>query len=186
VKVYVKTWDGRDDVTSAYNPVTVIEVETVAETEEPAKLMVWNHEEWRTVATEEITEGKVVFNDVGCRIDQALCIRVEGGDDRIADLRKDGSYRFLNLGADSTGEVFTVDYDKSTPFGEMDPGEDYGLLIYTVDGWVDADSERLSTGGFTFEGTSDRLYRITGPGIASRPFTVEYDEDMDEVVTLRR
>ena len=186
VKVYVKTWDGRDDVTAEYTPVTVVELETAAVTEDKAALMVWNHDEWRTLAEEPVADGKVVFNDVGCRLDQSLCIRVPGEDDRICDLRTDGSYRWLDLGAEpGDAETFTVDYDKSTPFGEMDPGEDYNLLVYTIDGWVDSDSERLSTGGFTFEGTADRLYRIVGPGIASRPFTVEPDET-GEVVTLRR
>jgi len=38
----------------------------------------------------------------------------------------------------------------------------------------------------SFKAHPDRLYRITGEGIANRPFTVELDAETDEAVTLRR
>lgn len=185
VKVYVKTWDGNEDVTAEYTPVTEIMVPDRSSGE--VALMVWNSDDWRRLCTANATDGAAVFGDVGCRLNQALCFRQEGRPDMLCDLRSDGSFRWLNLspGADDPATGFTVNYDKTTPVGEMSPDEDYELLYYSEQGWMAAPAERLSTGGFSFIGNADRLYRITGPGIANRPFTVELD-DSGEVVTLKR
>lgn len=185
VKVYVKTWDGNEDVTAEYTPVTEIMVPDRSSGE--VALMVWNSDDWRRLCTANAADGAAVFSDVGCRLNQALCFRQEGTADMVCDLRSDGSYRWLNLspGADDPAAGFTVNYDKTTPVGEMSPDEDYELLYYSEEGWMAAPAERLSTGGFTFIGNADRLYRITGPGIANRPFTVELD-DSGEVLTLKR
>ncbi len=197
VKVYVKTWDGNEDVTAEYSPVTEITVPcTVADGSE-VQLMVWNSDDWRRLCTDKASGGQAVFPDVGCRLNQVLCFRSEGQPDQVCDLRSDGSYSWLNLvpeleaGVEASGSnlrehVLRVDYDKTTPLGEMDPSEDYELLYFTLDGWLAAPAERLSTGGFTFTGHSDRLYRISGPGIANRPFTVFWDSTTETVVTLRR
>lgn len=196
VKVYVKTWDGNEDVTAQYTPVTTISIATAAADGSEMQLMVWNSDDWRKLCTETVSGGQAVFGDVGCRLNQTLCFRTEGQPDQLCDLRSDGSYRWLNLQPDLQENTviaglphqryeLTVEYDKSTPLGEMDPGEDYELLVYTTQGWITAPAERLSTGGFTFTGHSDRLYRIAGPGVANRPFTVEPGE-AGEVVTLKR
>jgi hypothetical protein len=187
VKVFVKTWDGNEDVTAAYTPVIEIRVPTAAADESEVQLMVWNSDDWRKLTTEKPAGAEVVFSDVGCRLNQALCFRSEGQPDQLCDLRSDGSYSWLRLdpAADDPAAGFPVNYDKSTPLGEMDPGEDYELLVYTAQGWITAPSARLSTGGFTFEGYADRLYRISGAGVANRPFTVELDET-GEVATQKR
>jgi len=188
VKVYVKTWDGREDVTSEYTPVTTIELTTESTSQEPAKMLVWNHDEWRSVAEAPVENGKVTFENVGCALNFALCIRVPGEDERIADVRTDGSYRWLYLGADEPddGRAFAVIYDKSCPLGEFQPDEEYVLEHYTLEGWKECAAERTPTGGVSFAGHPDRLYRITGEGVASRPFTVELDPEAGEAVTLRR
>ncbi|MCB1217883.1 hypothetical protein KDL44_10845 [bacterium] len=185
VKVYVKTWDGNEDVTAEYTPVSSISVP--ADADGTLELRVWNSGDWRALCSERAEGGRAVFSDVGCRLNQVLSFAGEGQRELLCDLRSDGGYRWLRMDPLTSGseDGFRVDYDKSTPLGEMDPGADYSLLVYTSTGWQEAPSERLSTGGFSFTGMPDRLYRITGPGIANRPFTVEL-ADNGEVLTLKR
>ncbi len=187
VKVYVKTWDGKEDVTKDYSPVTQIKLDTSSTSQDKAQLMVWNSDDWRAVAMEPIKDGKVVFNDVGCRLNFALLVRVPGDADRIADVRTDGSVRWLNMGAPGSenGEAFTAALDAKCALGEFVPDKTYTLQLYTNDGWKDVTCERTATGGMSFAAHPDRLYRITGEGISARPFTAEKDAS-GAVVTIVR
>jgi len=202
VKLYVKTWDGLEDVTAEYVPVTEIDVEIVikessdenarqetdSETEEKAELLVWNHDEWRRVARTPIEEGRALFENVGCGLNFALMVRAPRGADRIADVRTDGSVRWLNLdpvleyGADS----FDVIFDKMSPLGEFLPDAEYTLDVFTLNGWIEHPFEREWTGAISFTGATDRLYRVLGEGISDRPFTVETDAATGEVAVLKR
>jgi len=188
VKVYIKTWDGREDVTSEYTAVTTIELDTDSTAEEPAEMLVWNHDEWREVAKAPVEDGKVTFENVGCALSFALCIRVPDETERIADVRTDGSYRWLNIELEEPDDdrAFEVEYGKSCPLGEFQPDAEYALERYTLEGWKDSAAERTSTGGVSFTGHPDRLYRFVGDGFSNRPFTVELDPATGEVVTLKR
>lgn len=188
VKVYVKTWDGNEDVTSEYTPVTTITVATDSDSAERAELLVWNHDEWRVVARTDIENGIVTFNDVGCRLNFALLVRIPGDDDRLADVRPDGSVRWLCLGIEAPrdNKSLAVAYEKSSPLGEFQPEKEYRLEYYTKGGWKQAAMDRTSEGGVTFTARADRLYRLTGEGVSNRPFTVELDAKSGEVITLRR
>jgi len=189
VKVYVKTWDANEDVTSEYTPVTEIAVETASESEERAELMVWNHDEWRAVARTDIKDGQVTFDNVGCRLNFALLVRIPGDDDRLADVRTDGSVRWLCLetrDAPDEGNAFAVAYEQSSPLGEFQPDKEYTLEYCTMEGWKECSAVRTSAGGLAFTARSDRLYRVAGEGVSNRPFTVELDSNSGEVVTLLR
>jgi hypothetical protein len=107
--------------------------------------------------------------------------------DRIADVRTDGSVRWMNLAAigKESSEAFTAILEAKCTLGEFAADKAYTLQVYTNDGWKDAANERTATGGMSFAAHPDRLYRITGEGISSRPFTVELSAN-GELVTLVR
>lgn len=187
VKVYVKTWDGKEDVTKEYSPVTTVRNIAESSSEIPAQLMVWNSDEWRTVAQADVAKDEVVFENVGCRLNFALLVRVALLPDRIADVRTDGSVRWMNveeIGKES-GEAFTAALDAKCALGEFAADKTYALQLYTNDGWKDVASEHTDTGGMSFAAHPDRLYRITGEGISARPFTVEMDGEGKVVVLVR-
>ncbi len=187
VKVYVKTWDGKEDVTKEYSPVTTVRNSAKSSSEGPAQLMVWNSDEWRAVAQADVERDEVVFENVGCRLNFALLLRVAGEPDRIADVRTDGSVRWMNveeIGKESS-EAFMATLDAKCALGEFTANKTYALQLYTTDGWKDAASERTTTIGMSFAAHPDRLYRITGEGISARPFTVEMDSEGKLVVLVR-
>lgn len=187
VKVYVKTWDGKEDVTKEYSPVTKIELATASTTQDKAQLMVWNSDEWRAVAMEPVKDGRIVFENVGCRLNFALLVRVPGDDDRIVDVRTDGSVRWLNVEevGKGSGEAFTAALDAKCALGEFAADTTYALQVYTKYRWMHVASERTDTGGMSFAAHPDRLYRITGEGISARPWTVEKDAEGKVVVLVR-
>jgi hypothetical protein len=47
------------------------------------------------------------------------------------------------------------------------------------------ESERLATGAVGFRAATDRLYRIEGPGISNRPFTVVQPADGSPATILK-
>jgi len=187
VKVYVKTWDGRLDVTADYTPVTTVEFATGAPDGTKAELLVWNHDDWRVIARQPAQDGRVRFEKVGCRLNFALCIRVPDEAERLADVRTDGSVRWLNLDpAPPVVGGFTAVLEGKNPLGELQPGADYTLERYTLDGWQQRPVERTAAGALSFTAQPDFLYRILGDGVAARPFTVELNPATGESVILRR
>ncbi|GAB4161255.1 MAG: hypothetical protein Kow00107_09080 [Planctomycetota bacterium] len=184
VKVYVKTWDGLEDVTSEYTPVTTVEIPTEATTSEKAQLMVWNSGDWHVVARSSIADGKAVFANVGCRLDFVLCVRIPGGPERLVDVRKDGSVRTMKLVADEA-DCLDVELDKMLPLGEFQPDEEYSIELYGTEGWKEIPSERVWTGALKFKGSPMCLYRLKGKGMSDRPFTLERSED-GTLVLLKR
>ena len=188
VKVYVKTWDGLDDVTADYTPVTTIEVSTASETQDQAELMVYNDGEWRRIAQAAVANGAARFENVGCRKRFVLLVRIPGDADLLADLLPDGLVRWLSI-ADADpddGQAFEVAFDKSCPLGEFKGEADYTLEVYAAGGWKPVPCERVATGAARFMGRADRLYRLTAEGITDRPFTVERNADTGGIVAVRR
>lgn len=187
VKVYVKTWDGKLDVTADYTPVTAVEFATAAPDGTEAEVLVWNLDDWRVITREKAQGGRVRFDNVGCRLNFALCIRIPDEQERLTDVRTDGSVRWLNLDPSaSTDGRFTAVLDVKNPLGEFQPDANYTLERYALDGWQPCPSERTPTGALSFAAHSDFLYRILGEGIAARPFTVELSPETGETVLLRR
>jgi hypothetical protein len=139
------------------------------------------------VAQAGVKSDEVVFENVGCRLNFALLVRVALLPDRIADVRTDGSVRWMNLAAigKESGEAFTAALEAKCALGEFAADKAYALQVYTNDGWKDAASERTATGGMSFDAHPDRLYRITGEGISARPWTVEMDAEGKVVVLVR-
>lgn len=187
VKVYVKTWDGKLDVTAGYTPVTTVEFATAVPDGTEAELLVWNHDDWRVVAQERAKCGAVRFENVGCRLNFALCIRVPDEPERIADVRTGGSVRWLNLDPATPAEGgFTALLDAINALGEFKPDADYTLERYTLDGWQQCPSERTPSSAISFAAHPGFLYRILGEGVAPRPFTVELDPATGGTEILRR
>jgi hypothetical protein len=177
VKVYLKTWDGLDDVTDKNAPVTAVSVETGAEPEAPAELRVWNQEAWRVVARAAVRDGKAFFEKVGCRAEFVLLVRIPKEPDRLVRVRTDGSVFPLTNDAESGPGPVAVALDKACPLGEFRPDAEYRVCVHTSKGWKPLESERLATGAVGFRAAVDRLYRIEGAGISNRPFTVVQPAD---------
>lgn len=186
VKVYVKVWDGAEDVTSEYTPVTSIKVEAAGEGQ--AELCVWNHEEWRRVARARVKDGFALFENVGCRLHFALLVKVPGGEARLADVRPGGAVSWMSVSADdpADGKSFEAVLDKISPIGEFSPDSEYSLQAWTASGWKDVPSTRHPTGSVAFAARADRLYMMKGKGMTDRPFTVEKAEGSGEILVTKR
>lgn len=170
VKIYIKNWDGLVDVTAQYTPVTRIELSTAGKGK--ASLNVFNSGEWCVVARAEIKDGKVAFENVGCRRNFALCVRVEGEKDRLFDVRTDKSVREVKGAAPEEGRL-ECRFDKQSPLGEFKPDRDCKVEMWTPEGFVEVESERVSTGALKFSAHSECVYRLVGEGMSNRLFTVE-------------
>ncbi|MFA4985647.1 MAG: transglutaminase domain-containing protein [Candidatus Brocadiia bacterium] len=175
VKIYVKTWDSYEDVTKEYSPVTRIAFSTESKSAEPVTLMVWNSDDWRVVARAKIMDGQVAFENVGCRLPFALCIRVPGEPDRIADVRQGGNVKWLRTAPDdpADGAQFEMTYGKDDLMGGFNVEEEYTLFLYADKGWKEIPLTHPGEGKISFAARADRLYRLSGKKSSPRPFTVE-------------
>ncbi|MCA8914040.1 MAG: hypothetical protein KDB90_01410 [Planctomycetes bacterium] len=172
VKVYLKTWDKLEDITAVNTDVMDVTV-TLDEgvTGEKAALCVWNHDEWRVVARSKIEGRKVTFKDVGKRRDFILCVQAEASKDRLIALVAGKQVELANpAGTDAGKDAFDCELEKACDLGEFQPEEEYTVYVHTADGWKEVDSTRVSTGAISFSCDPQRLYRIVGAGINSRPF----------------
>jgi hypothetical protein len=177
-KVFVKTWDGYEDITDKNTKVTVVEFDTAAKNDARPELRVFNHGQWRVIARTAVRGGKAAFRKVGCGVEFVFLIRVKGETDRLVRVRTDGSTEFLDNGenTDPGEEAFQVEFDKSCVLGEFSPESSYNLFVHTAKGWVEVETERALTGAITFQAGPKRLFRLRGKGVAKRPFTVRKDE----------
>jgi hypothetical protein len=186
-KIYIKTWDGLEDVTDLNTKVTTLTLPTKATPGVRAALTVWNMDKWRVVARSTVGKGTVEFQKVGCGRNFVFAVQVKGEEDRLVRVLTDGTFTLLDNRESLTPEAGTLhlEFDKSGKLGEFRPDEEYRVMVHTVKGWKDIPSERLSTGAVGFGAETDRLYRVWGKGLRDRPFTVTKDETTGLPVILK-
>jgi len=186
-KVFIKTWDGLDDVTDKNTPVTELRVSFGPGAGGRASLNVWNHDEWRTVVRADLAGGEAVFSKVGCSQEFVFLVRLEGSSGRLARVHVGGAVTWLDNGPGTApGEgAFPFEFGKANPLGEFKPDEEYSLFVHTEKGWMEIPAERLSTGAVGFEAGPGRLYRLRGKGVSKRPFTVREGDDGGEPVLVK-
>ncbi|KAA0213421.1 transglutaminase domain-containing protein [bacterium] len=173
VKIFIKTWDGLDDVTDQY--VTVTRLEVAATGDGQASLNVFNHEQWRTLARTPVAQGKALFEKIGCRKPFALVVKVEGMPDRAFAVETDKSVRPLLSGQAQDG-LFEARFEKQCVLGEFRPDKPVKVQVWSADGWQEVSAQRVSTGAIQFMASQDCLYRLVGEGLRDRPFTLTQAE----------
>jgi hypothetical protein len=179
VKVYVKTWDGLDDVTAEHTPVTTVDVESPAEGD--AELCVWNHEEWRRVMRATVKDGRARFENVGCARDFALLVKLPGGASRLLDVRAGGEVRAMSE-ADGPGEI-AVSLPAVPPGVLADP--EVRLERWREGAWHSVPAVSVAGGWIHARYDSGRLYRAAYGGRFGRPFVVERGAGGEPAVRLR-
>ena len=187
VKVFLKTWDGLDDVTDQNTKVTRVEFDSKAKEGVQAELHVWNHESWRRVAKSPVKAGKVVLEKVGCSREFLLLIKVEGEADRLLRVHKSGQNTLLNNAADITpgDKAFEAEFGKQSELGEFKPDQSYIVKIHTLEGWKEIATQRLQTGAIKFKAEGNRAYLITGEGMTDRPFTLTLEDGASEPTVVK-
>lgn len=184
VKVFVKTWDGMEDVTDAHGKTGRLEVDASGGTGEP-ELHVWNHDEWRRICRGVIREGKAVFEKVGFHAALVLCVRVVGKPDTFVLAENDGAVRPLQAGAPGPGSV-AVELENRPWVWDFTTAADVAVQTWADGRWTPVEFTRTSAGGVAFRGEPDRLYRLQGATVSGRPFTVAAAEPgKPAAVTIR-
>ncbi|MCB9894057.1 MAG: transglutaminase domain-containing protein [Planctomycetes bacterium] len=179
VKVYLKTWDKLEDITGVNTEVMEVNVELdEGVSGEKAALCVWNHDEWRVVARSKIEGRNVTFKDVGRRRNFVLCVQADDSTDRLVTLIEGKQVDLANpAGTEAGKDAFECELEKACDLGEFQPDEEYTVYVHTSAGWQEVDSTRVSTGAISFTCDPQRLYRVIGAGINSRPFTAKAGSD---------
>ncbi|MCC6465869.1 MAG: hypothetical protein IT463_11065 [Planctomycetes bacterium] len=185
-KVYLKHWDGLDDITDKNTKVTSFSVAMPGATAPKAALRVWNHDEWRVVARADLKDGVAAFEKVGCSRDFVFNVQAEGAQEKLLLVRKGGEMLELAAGEMPAGGTFKAQFGKSCALGEFKAEAEYKVLVFAAGAWAEVPCTRVSTGAIAFEAHPDRLYRLQGEGMADRPFTVAMPEGAfePEVVKL--
>lgn len=183
-KVFVKTWDGLEDVTAKNTPVVEVSVPTASADGATAELRVWNHDSWRVLARARCAEGRAVFPDVGCGAAFVFQIRLPGEEARLVRVAPGGAVTFLNAGPWAAPDPGALAFEppKSGALGEFHPDAEYRVEVHAGGSWTEIAAERLTTGAVGFPAAPDRLYRIRGKGITDRPFTVRERDGIAEPV----